>query len=85
MTLYDRLRAEKKCPACGQDKSSSSDFESKMQMVKFKCGASFGVSGITGKIEVYEPCPTPSLIQASHMMLEFEAEQARRNAVKAVG
>ncbi|MCF1485658.1 hypothetical protein FS800_26590 [Agrobacterium vitis] len=70
--LYARLKAEKTCPVCGQPATPVTQQQERMLLVRYECGATFGVSGILNVINANEPCPTPSQVAAAHLMVEAD-------------
>ncbi|MCF1449966.1 hypothetical protein FS815_24560 [Agrobacterium vitis] len=68
--LYAKLKAEKDCPVCGAPAMPTTEQQEQMLLVRFKCSAIFGVSGILNTINVNEPCPSPSQVAADHLMEE---------------
>lgn len=71
MSLNEKLKAEKTCPVCGLAAIKVSVRQRVMRLVRYECGAVFGISKQLDAIEPYEPCPTPSRKAADRLMAEM--------------
>ncbi|MVA19522.1 hypothetical protein GOZ94_11235 [Agrobacterium vitis] len=63
-SLYATLSATRLCPVCTQAAMPTSDQQKDMQLVRYQCGAVFGVSDRLGSIVAQDPCPSASEIAA---------------------
>ncbi|MDQ0454688.1 hypothetical protein [Rhizobium paknamense] len=85
--LYARLKAETTCPVCGSPVMPITQQQEQLHIVRYQCSAVFGVSDILQVVNIYDPCPTPSQVAASHLMTEAELaaenqhEQSRQEVV----
>jgi hypothetical protein len=70
-SLYAKLKAEKTCPVCGLAAMPASAQQERLLLVRYECGAIFGVSEQLDAIEDFEPCPTPSRKATDRLMDEM--------------
>ncbi|MDQ0454631.1 hypothetical protein [Rhizobium paknamense] len=70
--LYAMLKTRKACPVCGQAAMPVNARQEQMKLVRYECGAAFGVSSILNVIDANQPCPMPSQAAAGQMMVEAD-------------
>lgn len=70
-SLYAKLKAETTCPVCQLAAMPPTAQQEQLRLVRYECGAIFGVSKHLDAIEEFEPCPTPSKKAADRLMAEM--------------